>query len=197
MNEDEITGVQYASVTVVRVTPLRGDGSPDHPWAMTYHLDEPILFGIGTVECLPSFTRAPDAGTCLDFSRRRTAGALVAGYGHPQYRNVQAIAQGLWQRRRTGASVETWCESGPGRWGYLLVPWWRHQTDTDWWPVEDLPDHRAYALGDCLPVDHYVWPSPPPVPAPHALQPRTQLVLAETTTAPPPPGLAPYPGAAA
>lgn len=197
MRDEEITDVRHIDTTVLRVTPLHQDGSPDHSWAMTYHLDEPVMFGVGTVECLPSFTRSPDAGICLDFARRRIAGALVAEFEHPQRRDIQAIAQGIWQRRRTSAAVETWSESAPGTWWYTLVPWWRHQWDTDRWPLKGLPGHRAYALGDCLSVDTYAWPTPAPMPDPYALRPGTQIIFGETAIAPPEPGFPPYPGAAA
>ncbi|MEU2265020.1 hypothetical protein ABZ568_00900 [Streptomyces olindensis] len=197
MNDDEITDAQHTAVTVVRVTPLRADGHPDHQWAMTYHLDEPVLAGIGIEECLPSFTRSPEAGVCLDYMRRRYVGALVAADEHPQHRDIGAIAQGIWQRRRTGAAVETRAEAGPGTWWYTLVPWWRHRSDTDRWPLKGLPGHHVYALGDCLLVDGYTWPRPAPLPNPQPLNRGTQLILAETTIAPPAPGFPPYTGAAA
>lgn len=197
MSDEEITDVRHMDATVVRVTPLGEDGSPDHSWAMTYHVDEPLNFGVGFMECLPSFTRSPEAGVCLDFSRRRIVGALVAEFEHPQRLHIGAIAQAIWQRRRTGAAVEAWSESGPGTWWYTLAPWWRHQTDTDRWPLEGMPDHRAYAHGDCLSADGYTWPTPAPMPDAYELSAGTQLFLAETTIAPPAPGFPPFPGAAA
>ncbi|MEU0059881.1 hypothetical protein [Streptomyces sp. NPDC006334] len=196
MRDEEITGVGYMAATVLRVTPLKQDGTPDHPWAMTYHLDEPLLFGVGTVECVPAFTRSPMGDICLaDVVRPRMVGALVAEFEHPQCRDIGAIAQGLWQARRTGTAVEAWSESGPGTWWYALAPWWRHQWDRDLWPLKEM-QHRAYAVGDFLAGHGYTWPAPSPLPEPYALGLGTQLILAETTIAPPAPGFQPSPGAA-
>ncbi|WP_019061768.1 hypothetical protein [Streptomyces prunicolor] len=195
MKDEEITAPRYMGVTVLRVTPLDEDGSPDHQWAMTYHLDEPVMFGIGTVEPLPTFTREY---THITISIRRSiVGALVAEFEHPQYRDIGAIAQGIWQRRRTGVAVEGWAEYEPGTWWYAIVPWWRYMADPEQWPLKELPEHRAYALGECLTVDGYAWPEPGPFPSPHNPSPGTQLVMGVTNVVPPAPGFPPFPGAAA
>ncbi|MFB0617285.1 hypothetical protein [Streptomyces sp. AGS-58] len=168
--------------TVLRVTPLREAVVPAHPWAMTYQLDASILFGV-CIEPRSSFgplVRAASHGlTC----------ALLAEREHPQRHDVQAVAQGLWQRRHIGAAVEVWGEAEPGSWWYALVPWWLHEWDTAVWPLGGLEDRQAYAVGECCPVDAYDWPAPAPLRYPHSVEPTTQLVYARTPIEPPAAGL--------
>jgi hypothetical protein len=196
-DDEEITSVRHMPATVLRVTPLRDGGSPDHSRAMTYHLAEPLLFGVGAVQYVPAFTRSPTADLCMPAAPPRMIGALVAEFEHPQRRDIQAIAQGIRLRRRIGAAIEAWAGFEPGKWWYAVVPWWRRQQDTDVWPLDELPDHRAYAVGGFLAVNAYAWPSPSPLPDRHELSPGTQLVYGVTTVPPPPPGLAPITGTGA
>ncbi|MBC9731224.1 hypothetical protein [Streptomyces sp. TRM68367] len=193
MDREEITHVSSAAVTVLRVTPLEEDGTPDHGWAMTYHYREPVLLGSGALERIPSFLNAPGENLREWLPPRRLA-AIVAPLDHEQSRDVYALAQGLWQRRRTGSAVEAWQPQEPGTWWYTLIPWWRYNPDTDRWPLKELEgDHRAYAFGDVRPVNTYAWPALPPFPEAKALGPGTQVVIAFTETPPPPPGLPPSP----
>ncbi|CAL9610335.1 hypothetical protein SUDANB1_05612 [Streptomyces sp. enrichment culture] len=193
MKEYEITHASGVPVTVVRVTPLGEDGTPDHPWALTYHYDAPVMLCAGTYEPLHTWP-----GEVLQRFSHRMVGALVAAYEHEQRRDVQALKQGIWQRRRTGAAVEGWAEEEPGRWWYVLVPWWRHRTDREAWPLKSMgvddDTHRVYALGDLRPVDRYAWPALSPLDEPHDVSRGTQLVMAHTHVAPPPIGFPAFTG---
>ncbi|KUN32470.1 hypothetical protein AQJ11_02800 [Streptomyces corchorusii] len=189
--KDEITGVQYMDATVLRVTPLDEAGTPNHPRAMSFHLDEPVQVGVGTLEPKRQF------GLLATVQGLDLAVGLVADRGPWLRADVQAIAESIWQERRTGAAVEWWAEADLGFWWYTLVPWWRHEWDTDRWPFKNAEDRQAYAVGYCRTVDAYDWPAPAPLRDPHGLTPGTQLVYARTPVEPPAPGLPPYPGAAA
>ncbi|CAM5481243.1 MULTISPECIES: hypothetical protein [Streptomyces] len=191
MRDDQITGVRYMDATVLRVTPLNETGRPNHPWAMTFHLDEPVQVGVGTLEPQWAF------GLLANALGLRLAVGLVADRGPWLRADVQAVAESIWQRRRIGAAVEWWAQADPGfRW-YTLVPWWRHEWDTDVWPLKDADDRQAYAVGYCRTVEAYDWPAPAPLRDLHGLGPATQLVYARTPIEPPAPGLPPHPGAAA
>ncbi|MDQ0961968.1 hypothetical protein QFZ66_005846 [Streptomyces sp. B4I13] len=186
--------VRRMPATVLRLTPLNEEGKPTHPWAMTYRYDEPVLLCFGVAERTPSWLSARDT-TLEAVPTTRALGALVGPLKHPELREVEALAHGLWQRRRGGAAVEAWAPRGPRMWAYSLIPFWRHHWDTDRWPLHELEDsHRVYAVGDVQPVDSYAMPTPPPFPATSFPGRRTQLVYAETETPPPPPGLAPLTG---
>ncbi|KUN37746.1 hypothetical protein AQJ30_15800 [Streptomyces longwoodensis] len=192
--DEEITAVRYMPATVVRITARREDGSLEHTWAQTYHLDEPLLLGLGTLETFPGYLRSSQAPPLVRGPAHRMAGALVARYEHPQHTDILVIAQAIWQRRQSDVAIEAWTADEPGHWWYALVPRWRRMWDTEMWPLATLSGgHHAYAVGECRPVDDYPWPSPAPIPGvlpPPA--PGTQVIQAHTTVAPPPPGFPPY-----
>jgi hypothetical protein len=196
VKEAEITPGRYMPATVVRVTPRGGDGSHDHAWALAYHFAEPVVFGVGALETVPGWTLGPEAPVCASMFGHRMAAALVAPWRHPEHRDVSAVAQSIWQQRRTHCAVEAWGTIGAGRWWYMLVPCWRRIDDTELWPLKGAPEHQVYALGECRRVDAYAWPDPPPLPGPHPVDRGTQAVYGETHVPPPPAGFPPRPGAA-
>lgn len=191
--QEELINSTSIAVDVLRVTPLHEDGTPDHPWALTYHYREPVLFCAAILEPVDAWP-----GEVIRYRSHRYVGALVAEYEHEERRDIQALAQGLWQRRRTGAAVEAWTLMEPGIWWYGLMPWWRHSPDTDRWPIKpSMDDFRAYAVGDLRPVDGYAWPDPSPLTDTWSPYRGAQMIVAQTRIPPPPPGLPPYTGTAA
>jgi hypothetical protein len=191
IDREELTAVKSIAVDTVRVTPLDEAGTPDHPWAMTYEFRTPVLFCVAIAELPGGWP-----GEALRYRPHRYVGAIVAEYEHEQSRDIQALAQGLWQRRRSGAAVEGWTLMDPGIWWYGLMPWWRHCPDTDRWPIKDTDEDRAYAVGNLRGVDGYPWPTPSPLTDTYSPYSGTQMIVAQTREPPPPAGLAPFTPAA-
>ncbi|MEW1677961.1 hypothetical protein AB0O47_32710 [Streptomyces noursei] len=197
----EGTEARSAEATAIRVTPRDEAGRPDHAWGLTYRFDDqPVGLHLVTVQ-VTAEVRAFDPTKRFPFSIvDRVDAALTASENHPRFRDVQALAQGLWQHRRTTATVEAWGpKDEPGTWWHVLIPAWR---DSYRWegdnplPVQLPEGHRVYGAGHVERSWNWAWPAAGgpvavPVEDPEPVGADVWFLLSMTTVPPPDQGFPP------
>lgn len=172
-----------ALCTAVRVTPLNDDRTPQHEWGQTYHFEEPVTLLYVHRRRLPEIG-SPATGSVTALPALM---AFTAPADHPQRLDIAALSQGLWQRRRSGAAVDTWSPLDGEAWAYTLIPHWRH-LDRDDWHLPEEPGTRTYAAG-CAHPSTIVYRRPAQSPEDgEACTVGTHLFLAVEDTQPPPQG---------
>ncbi|MBA0053479.1 hypothetical protein E0L36_22145 [Streptomyces sp. AJS327] len=164
---------------VVRITPYR-EGEPDHRQACTTWFPQPVTLVYAHRASLPPF------GT-LTAPRGRNVPPLV-GFALSDesvaFPEAEAGVERLWQHRATGASVDLWSWAAPGTWVYSLVVEWRPMP-LEGWPLA-IEGQDVLAGGSAhASRGRYAWPTPPPIPNPHDVDPDVHFVLSTEASGPP------------
>lgn len=176
-HDDVITPLHQVPVTAVRVTWLDAAGTPDHPWAVTYHFTDPAVLNLA---------RRRPAPSVISVHGGEYLAALTAPYDHPERMGVCYLAQSL-RRASPGKSLEVWAEMEEGRWWYALLPWYLARPTADW-PLEPERGQELHAAGVLRDVGAYTWPPLHPLREPSAVPPGTPILIADTNVPPPPHG---------
>ncbi len=183
--EDLISPTHTVPVTTVRVTWLDAAGTPDHPWAVTYHFTNSVDLTLGHRIRTP----APDAPPFRLPSAERAA-HLTTAYDHEERTAMAYLAQGL-RRPGTPKCLEAWNELEDGTWAYILLPWWQAHPMRDDWPMKTKPGQELHAAGYLRQAGAHTWPPVCPLDEPRAVEPGVCVLAALTRVRPPGQGFPP------
>ncbi|MGV2914598.1 hypothetical protein [Streptomyces alfalfae] len=185
--DEQITPIHTVPVTTVRITWLDVAGTPDHPWAVTYHFGAPVDLTLGRrLYQLPMGTPRGRASTSGEYLAH-----LTAPYDHEERMGVAYLAATL--QRHAPKCVEACAEMEmeDGLWWYALLPWWHTHLIHQDWPMKTEDGQELHAAGRLHEVGAHTWPPTCPLDEPRTVEPGAAALIARTRVPPPPPGSPP------